>query len=333
MTSSDRFPVHPPFDPGLAAALELACDEMPSTVTADMIGALQAETAATAEAAADLETRFAVRIQTFTVTSGLDLVVAPGEPAPRGAVAPIIFFVHGGGMIMGSGLFGLDLVLPWAAETGAVVVSPDYRLAPQYPDPTPSDDCWRSLLWTVEHATEIGGDAERILIVGHSAGAGLAAGLALRARDADGPSLLGQLLMCPMLDDRERTPSSRELVGEGVWDRIANRTGWTALLGERVGGPDVSAYAAPSRAQDLGRLAPAFIDVGSVDTFRDEAVDYASRIWTDGGEAELHVWPGAYHCFEIVAPTVAVSRQALQARRDWAVRRLGAVADQINAAP
>jgi acetyl esterase/lipase len=232
----------------------------------------------------------------------------------------VIFFIHGGGMIMGSAIFGLDLVLPWAVEAGAVVVSADYRLAPEHPDPTPARDCWAALRWTVCHADELGIDAGRIVVSGHSAGGGLAAGLALRARDEGGPRLLGQVLMCPMLDDRERTVSSRELDGDGVWDRTSNRTGWTALLGNRRAGSDVTSYAAPARAVDLSKLAPMYVDVGSNEIFRDEAVDYAARVWRCGGAAELHVWPGAYHCFEIVAPESEISQAALAARAAWFAR-------------
>lgn len=223
---------------------------------------------------------------------------------------------------MGSPIFGLDLVLPWARAAGAVVVSVGYRLAPQHPDPTPAEDCWAGLDWTVGHAAELGIDAGRIVLAGHSAGAGLAAGVALRARDEGAPALLGQMLMCPMLDDRERTPSSAALDEEGVWDRTSNRVGWTALLGERRGGTDVSPYTAPARAGDFAGLAPAYVDVGAVETFRDEAVEFAGRIWLDGGDAELHVWPGAYHCFEIVAPTAALTRRALAARAEWMARIL-----------
>lgn len=313
---------HPPIDPELAAALEAVRDQMPTSVTDEMIPALQESSRTTDEAVAELEVRFGVVLETEQVTSELDVIVARAANRPRQGSAPIVFFVHGGGMILGDAYFGLDHVLPWVESTGALVVSPNYRLAPQHPDPAPADDCWEALRWVAAHARELGGDARRIMVVGHSAGAGLAAGLALRARDHGGPVLRGQLLMCPMLDDRSQTPSSQELLGEGVWDRIANQTAWRALLGGRSGGAGVSTYAAPGRALDLAGVAPAYVDVGSVDTFRDEAVRFASAIWRDRGEAELHVWPGAYHCFEIVAPEAAVSQQARRARAAWAESRL-----------
>lgn len=309
-----------PLDAELAIALELARAELPATITPDLIPLLQQASALTEDAVTALEQGFGVQVQMHEVAPGIEVVLA--RPSLVAMGAPVIYFIHGGGMVMGSPVFGLDLVLPWAVEAGALVVSVGYRLAPQYSDPVPADDCWAGLRWTVAHAGELGIDPDRILVAGHSAGGGLAAGLAQRARDSAGPVLLGQLLMCPMLDDREQTPSSIELDGDGVWDRTSNRTGWTALLGDRRGGPDVSNYAAPARADDLEGLAPLFVDVGSAETFRDEVLDYAARIWRAGGEAELHVWPGAYHCFEIVAPTATVSRHALAARAAWVARRL-----------
>lgn len=306
------------WDPELRTALDLARAELPATITPDLIPLLQDASAQTDEAVADLEARFGLGLRTYTVESGVDVVVArPPQAGPR---APVIYFVHGGGMVMGSAVFGLDLVLPWALDLGAVVVSVGYRLAPQFRDPVPAQDCLAGLQWVLDHSNELDVDPRRIVLAGHSAGAGLAAGLALRVRDSGGPPLLGQLLMCPMLDDRELTTSSIELDGDGVWDRTSNITGWTALLGDRRGGPNVNAYAAPARATDLARLPPTYLDVGSAETFRDEVVDYASRIWHAGGAAELHVWPGAYHCFEIVAPDSVIGRAARAARQAWISR-------------
>src|SRR5689334_12990541 len=110
------------------------------------------------------------------------------------------------------------------------------------------------------------------------------------------------MLIYPMLDDRNDTASAWQMAGRGIWDRTANDTGWTALLGAARGGPDVSPYAAPARASDLSGLPPAFIDVGSAETFRDEDIAYANRIWLAGGQAELHVWPGCFHGFDGMAP-------------------------------
>jgi hypothetical protein len=131
------------------------------------------------------------------------------------------------------------------------------------------------------------------------------------------------LLICPMLDDRNDTPSSWQMAGLGNWDRAQNEVGWTALLGSARGGPDVSPYPAPARATDLSGLPPAFIDVGSAETFRDEDVTYATRIWQAGGEAGLHVWPGGFHGFANMVPQAALSRDAVAAQATWLRRLLG----------
>jgi acetyl esterase/lipase len=132
------------------------------------------------------------------------------------------------------------------------------------------------------------------------------------------------MLHSPMLEDRNNSYSARQLAGLGVWDQAANQMGWTALLGDRQGGPDVSPYASPARATDLSGLPPTFIDVGSVETFRDEAVDYATRLWQAGGQAELHVWPGGFHGFAGMVPQAALSQAAMAPLAPWLRRLLGA---------
>jgi acetyl esterase/lipase len=247
---------------------------------------------------------------------------------PAGVSAPVgcLYFIHGGGMIFGSnrtgGLLGM---LDHAERLNLAVVSAEYRLAPETPHPGPVEDCYAGLSWTVAHAAELGVDPARVIIGGVSAGGGLAAAVALLARDRGAPALLGQLLACPMLDDRNNTPSAWQMAGVGVWDRAANDLGWAALLGDARGGPDVSPYAAPARAADLSGLPPAFVDVGSAETFRDEDVAYATRIWQAGGAAELHVWPGGFHGFTGAAPEAPLSRAAVAAQRNWLGRLVNAL--------
>ncbi len=244
---------------------------------------------------------------------------------PAGAEAPVacLYFIHGGGMVFGNNRSTLPSMLDHAEQLTMAVVSVDYRLAPETPHPGPVEDCYAGLAWTAAHADELGIDPARVIVGGASAGGGLAAAVALLARDRGGPSLAGQLLLCPMLDDRNETPSSWQMAGLGIWDRAANEVGWTALLGDARGGPDVSPYAAPARATDLSGLPPAFIDVGSAETFRDEDVAYATRIWQAGGVAELHVWPGGCHGFTGIAPQAALSRAAVAAQRNWLRRITG----------
>lgn len=312
----------PPFDPELAAALVVLAEMMPSSLTPEMIPTLrQASWTApfddlVAEVGAVHEER------TIPGHEGADIVVSVYRPADCTAVGPGIVRFHGGGMIMGDRSVGVGEFLPYVASHSAVIVSVEYRLAPDFPDPYPVEDCYAGLVWTAANAEELGIDPARIVIAGASAGGGLAAGVGLLARDRKTPQLRAQLLIYPMLDDRNETISSQQIDGIGVWDRTSNFTGWNALLGERRGTDAVSIYASPARADDLSGLPPTFIDVGSAEVFRDEDVAYATRLWEAGGDAELHVWPGGFHGFDGLAPQAQLSIAMLEARNRWLTRML-----------
>ena len=176
---------------------------------------------------------------------------------PRGidGPLPLVYWIHGGGYVLGS--FDMDDTRfdRWCPSFGCIGVSVEYRLAPETPYPGPLEDCYAGLRWTWEHRDELGIDASRIVIGGVSAGGGLAAGLALLARDRGEVPVTHQLLECPMIDDRQATSSSR-LDGLPVWSRESNTFGWKAYLGERYGRDDVESYAAPARAEDLRGLPP-----------------------------------------------------------------------------
>ncbi|MEU0900606.1 alpha/beta hydrolase [Streptomyces massasporeus] len=320
--------VPPPFDPELAAALELIKDMISPGLTLDEIAEVRQGPGIQMLAELDLTMGGTFEVEDRRVPGpegepDISLLicrpVAPETAGPR----PVIYHVHGGGMVIGNNRVGVDVPLAWAQALDAVVVSVEYRLAPEHPHPAPIEDVYAGLSWTADHAAELGADPERIVIAGASAGGGLCAALALLTRDRKGPQPIGQVLMCPMLDDRNDSPSTYQMAGLGIWDRTSNETGWTALLGSRRGGPDVPAYAAPARAEDLTGLPPAFLDVGSAETFRDEVVAYASRIWQAGGVAELHVWPGGFHGFDGFAPQAAVSQAARAAHLTWLRRLLG----------
>ncbi|WP_405534307.1 alpha/beta hydrolase [Streptomyces sp. NBC_00075] len=316
----------PPFDPELAAVLEMLKDAVPPQLTMDEIEATRNGPGLAMLADLDLTVGGAFEVEDRVVPGPENapdislLICRPTAPATQ-IPLPVIYHVHGGGMVIGNNRVGVDAALRWAKELDAVVVSVEYRLAPEHPHPAPIDDVYAGLLWTADHAAEFGADPDRIVIAGASAGGGLTAALALLLRDRKGPRPLGQLLMCPMLDDRNETVSSHQMAGLGVWDRTANETGWTALLGAERGGPDVSPYAAPARAEDLSGLPPAFLDVGSAETFRDEVVSYATRLWHAGGSAELHVWPGGFHGFDGFAPQATLSQACQTAQTAW-LRRL-----------
>jgi acetyl esterase/lipase len=239
------------------------------------------------------------------------------------AIVPVIYFIHGGGMMVGDRLTGIALPLRLVESLDVACVSVEYRLAPEHPHPTPVEDCYAGLVWLAGNAATLGLDAERIVVCGVSAGGGLAAATVLLARDRGGPRLLGQALVCPMLDDRNNAPSTHQFADNEFWDRDSNATGWAALLGDLPGADNVSDYAAPARATDVGGLPPTFLDVGSAELFRDEGVEYASRLLAAGVEVELHVWRGGFHEFDALYPEATISRTAVATRTDWFRRLLG----------
>jgi acetyl esterase/lipase len=226
-----------------------------------------------------------------------DVLVRVYRPDNLAANAPALYWIHGGGMVLGSVDMNDYDCAARASSLSCLVVSVDYRLAPEHPFPAPMNDCYAGLSWMAANAGELGIDPQRLAIGGASAGGGLAAGLALMARDRGGPDICFQLLIYPMLDHRNETVSSQAIADTRVWNRSANLAGWAAYLGEGVGGAngEVSPYASPSVAADLSGLPPAYINVGEFDMFLDEDVAYATELMRAGVAAELHVYPGAFH--------------------------------------
>ncbi len=247
---------------------------------------------------------------------GGDVPVRVYRAADATGTLPALLWIHGGGMIFGD-LDGSDLTCDAFAEAvGCVVVSVDYRLAPEHPHPAPVEDCHAALLWMAGQAAELGIDPTRIAVAGASAGGGLAAGTVLMARDRGSVPVAFQLLVYPMLDDRDATQSAQEFAGILSWGREHNVSGWAAYLGDRAGGPDVDHYAAPARAEDLSGLPPALIQVGELEVFRDEDVDYAVRLLRAGVPTELHVYPGAFHACDVAVPQARTSTRMAQERMD-----------------
>lgn len=221
------------------------------------------------------------------------LVYRPRDASPP---RPAVLHIHGGGYVAGSMHMMDGANRKLAAELGCVVVSVDYRLAPETPHPGPVGDCYAALRWLHAHGGTLGVDATRIAVSGESAGGGLAAALALLARDRGEVPVIFQRLIYPMLDDRTCTRSDpNPYTGEFVWTRAHNHFGWRSLLGHEPGVPAVSPYAAAARAKDLAGLPPAFISVGALDLFFDESLEYAQRLVRAGVSTELHVYPGAFH--------------------------------------
>jgi acetyl esterase/lipase len=219
-------------------------------------------------------------------------------PAPMGA----ILHIHGGGYVIGTP-DAEDLEnRQFATDLGCVVVSVDYRLAPETPFPGPAEDCYAALVWLHDHAAELGVDPARIALKGESAGGGLAAGVALMARDRGEVPVVFQCLTAPMIDDRPAA-EPHPYVGEFVWSRDSNRFGWAAYLGQEPGSAGVSPYAAAARATDLAGLPPALIVTGGLDLFLEEDLEYARRLTRAGVAVELQVYPGVYHGFRQAGDT------------------------------
>jgi acetyl esterase/lipase len=234
-----------------------------------------------------------------------------------------LLWIHGGGLVMGAAKQDDRLCGATAAELGIVVVAADYRLAPEFPFPTPLDDCHLAWTWLLRNAARLGVDPGRVIVGGQSAGGGLAAALAQRLYDEDGVQPIAQWLFCPMLDDR--TAARRELdeIGHRVWNNKNNRYGWGAYLGSRPDESEPGAlespprYAVPARRDDLTGLPPAWIGVGDVDLFHEEDLAYADRLRAAGVAAAFHGVPGAPHGFEAWAPNTMISRDFVDAGRQW----------------
>lgn len=243
-----------------------------------------------------------------------DVRVLVYRPTTRSTSQPALLWIHGGGYVIGSADQDDLAVKSIVSAVGCVAVSVDYRLAPETPHPGPVEDCYAALKWLHAHAGELGVDTTRIAIGGASAGGGLTAGLALLTRDRGEVPLAFQLLIYPMLDDRTVTSAEpHPYTGEYIWTSDANRFGWTSLLGQEPGGPNISPYASAARADHLEGLPPTLISVGSLDLFLEEDMEYARRLMRAGVPTELHVYPGAFHGFNMVAG--AKISQAFM--RDW----------------
>ncbi|GLY71293.1 alpha/beta hydrolase [Amycolatopsis taiwanensis] len=222
------------------------------------------------------------------------------------APAPALYWIHGGGFVLGDADGDLRPVAELVDELNVVGVLVEYRLAPEHPFPAPVEDCYAGLLWTAEHAGELGIDADRLAVGGQSAGGGLAAAVGLLARDRNGPRLCFQVLDIPELDDSLGTESVKTYVDTPLWTFNNAVLSWKAYLGDGHQG-DTSPYAAPARADDLGGLPPAYVVTCEFDPLRDEGIDYARRLIQAGVPTELHHYPGTFHGSSGVALGTAIS--------------------------
>jgi acetyl esterase/lipase len=238
-----------------------------------------------------------------------DVAVRIYQKTKRPDTLPALLWIHAGGYMLGS-IEQEDISAKRLTLAGeCVTVTVEYRLAPENPFPAPVEDCYAALKWLASHAVELGVDPHRIAIGGASAGGGLTAGLALLARDRSEVDIMFQFLLCPMLDDGNIAPASETLPDTIMWTRESNLIGWRAYLGGEPGGEDVSPYASALRATDLTGLPPAYIAVGELDLFAQESATYAQRLIEACVPTELHVYPGACHGFDMMAPDAYVARQ------------------------
>jgi acetyl esterase/lipase len=219
-----------------------------------------------------------------------------------------ILFIHGGGFIFGRAQDARGRLSEWCEELDVFIVSVEYRLAPETPFPGALYDCYAALKWLFSNASDVGVDSQRIAIVGESAGGGLAAGLALYARDHSNIKPVFQLLIFPMIDPTNIEPASDEYPDTYIWSRENNRFAWDAYLDQEVA-TDMLQYAAPSSARDLSGLPPTFIPVGESDLFFAEDKKYAERLAAAGVDVECKAYANAYHAFATIVPEAKISKQ------------------------
>lgn len=244
---------------------------------------------------------------------------ATAEQAASAEPLPAVVMTHGGGLVSGSVEIFAPQIARYVAQAGVQYWAVDYRLAPEHPGPAGVEDCFAALQWLSRRAAEFNVDPARIAVFGDSAGGNIAAGAALMARDAGlDPPLAKQILVYPMLDDRTTTryPADWPALPFLTWKAEENAMAWDAYVGAgKRGKPeaDVSPYAAPARAASLAGLPPTYIDVGGLDLFRDECVEYAARLARENVEVEFHLYPGVPHGFES-AWGITVVKAALENR-------------------
>ena len=323
MTESQRAaaPIRPAYDAELASALA-ARGFVPMPFDDDALAAMRTEIRGFSDEIREgYEARgYVVEDLTVPADDGHPIGLVHTHAADARDLRPCVFYVHGGGMLVGTPWDGVTDFEGWIEDFGASVFSVDYRMAPEVTAPTLVEDCYTALCYVAEHVRGFGVDPESIVIAGMSAGGGLAAGTALLARERSGPRLAGQLLMAPMLDPDGDGDSVHQEPLDGPWSAVENRRAWSMVLAATD--PDEARFNTPGRVENLAGLPPALLEVGSAETFRSEVIDYATRIWRAGGAAELHVWNGGYHGFENHIHT-SVGRAALESRRSWLGRIFG----------
>lgn len=254
---------------------------------------------------------------------GNSVILSVFAPKELTAALPALYHMHGGGMIAGDRFTAVTELLDILKGIECVVVSVEYRLAPETRAPGPAEDCYAGLVWASENAASLGIDPAGIVVWGVSGGAALAAAICLMARDRKSPAvpIKAQMLLSPMLDDRCESVSDQQFEYGSPWCGVSNRMAWAHILGEDRGTEKVTPYQSPSRAEDLSNLPMTYIDAAECEVFRDPAVLYAMNMWRCGSTCELHVWPGAFHLFDgMDNPNVPLIHAAVVAKQTWLKR-------------
>ncbi|MFJ3880384.1 alpha/beta hydrolase [Streptomyces sp. NPDC090077] len=254
--------------------------------------------------------RLSIEDATATDSDGRTVPVRLYRPAGSRAPLPAVLFFHGGGFLLGDLDSGDRTCARICTDTGALVIAVGYRLAPEHPFPAAADDAWTALRWAAAERTGLGIDPAQVAVSGHSAGACLAAGLALRSVAENGPAIRFQHLLLPVLDDRETGTSRKEIDDPRVFNGAAVETVWRRYLA----GSDAArlpSYAVPGRAEDLSGLPPAYVQVAGSDPLRDEGLAYALRLAGHGVGLELHFVPGAFHLFEDFGAATPLARDSV----------------------
>ncbi|MEM7736946.1 MAG: alpha/beta hydrolase [Deinococcota bacterium] len=294
--------MHPMTDPQLIAALAAFEQVLPGGVTLDDIPTMRQTlddlTAATVAVTPEIEGVVSSDHHVPGSDGAPDVMVRVYQPEARAAILPALLWIHGGGFVLNS-VESDDLkVKALTLSLNCVIVSVEYRLAPEHPFPAPLEDCYAALKWLAGNAEQFGIDATRIAIGGQSAGGGLAAGLGLLARDRAEVDVCYQLLIYPMIDDTNVEQAGPNVPDAPLWTRANNLIGWRSYLGQEPGSEGISKYAAPFRAKDVSGLPPTYIGVGTPDLFRDEDIAYAQRLMNAGVPTELHIYADGFHAFD-----------------------------------
>ncbi|KAL2835365.1 Alpha/Beta hydrolase protein [Aspergillus pseudoustus] len=268
---------------------------------------------------------------TFTGADGTQLTVSvlrstsPTHLATPASETACILHFHGGGFCMANRFHGLNVLFDLITELNVVVVSPEYRLAPEHAQPAQVEDCYAALLWTVQNAGEpvLGFNLDNLILCGGSAGGNLTAGVSLLARDRGGPSLRAQMLFYPWLDDSGASTSLTQYGDVQPWTTEDNKTALDWVLGANRENKTIYTVPESAGVEELKGLPTTYVDVGEADVFRVEDVDFVTRLWAAGVTTEFHVWPGAWHAFDTFAPSVEVSRRAARVRTEWVAGLIG----------